>query len=223
MQCRLFVKSNRNLKTQKYHAFTLIELLIVVAIIGILAAIAVPNFLNAQIRAKTARTMADMKAVLTAVEIRKLDTNWYLTDGNDCDGSTECCHVGSYFGKRVESANVTMVAGQTGIRFNGQIYLPLTTPISYMSSIPVDPFADGLFYSYEDWGCSNKDGVWAMFAAAGPDGDSGDWHRSLGPTMYYSTNGVVSDGDIWYTWKFRDNANSNIFDDNYKNGWSADY
>ncbi len=53
--------------------FTLIELLIVVAIIGILAAIAVPNFLNAQMKAKIARVEGDFKTITTALEMYRLD------------------------------------------------------------------------------------------------------------------------------------------------------
>lgn len=64
----------------KKHGFTLIELLIVVAIIGILAAIAVPNFLNAQVRAKVARVRADVKALTTALEMYQLDNNKYPID-----------------------------------------------------------------------------------------------------------------------------------------------
>ena len=58
-------------------SFTLIELLIVVAIIAILAAIAVPNFLEAQIRAKCARVVSDMRTVATAIEAYFVDVNDY--------------------------------------------------------------------------------------------------------------------------------------------------
>ena len=57
--------------------FTLIELLIVVAIIAILAAIAVPNFLEAQTRAKVSRVKSDIRSLATAVETYFIDAGKY--------------------------------------------------------------------------------------------------------------------------------------------------
>ena len=76
--------------------FTLIELLIVVAIIGIIAAIAIPNLLNAIDRGKQKRTMADLRSIATATEAYAVDVNTYpksMSDTNDALGTISPVYI----------------------------------------------------------------------------------------------------------------------------------
>lgn len=103
--------------------FTLIELLIVVAIIAILAAIAVPNFLEAQTRSKVSRCKADMRSCATALETYRVDTNRYPAP----------------IGYEATSDGYE-IADPCDDPFEGFLPYRLTTPVAYLTSLPIDVF-----------------------------------------------------------------------------------
>jgi prepilin-type N-terminal cleavage/methylation domain-containing protein len=183
----------------KKNAFTLIELLIVVAIIGILAAIAVPNFLNAQTRAKLARVMADFRAYGTALETYTLDNGAAPWD----NPSPASDHGWASSLSR------------------------LTTPVSYMNQVLPDIFqakdvidqlspshfvGSTLSYDYStiyfNGGLQHPSPIWVdlfgrslwRLASAGPDQAliNVSYRQWLAPP-YNASNGLVSAGDIAYS------------------------
>jgi len=188
--------------------FTLIELLIVVAIIAILAAIAVPNFLEAQVRAKVARVNNDLRTIATALEAYMVDHNTYP---QPCAWKLN-----------------------SGDPFRTIAYRALSTPVAYLTmGILTDPFMvhgaisggfERLKTAYEmgfstpgqraaDLDNLLATGVWTtrdMFLvhSFGPDFSDDTDISSFGrldaagrpnatARIYDPTNGTVSQGDIY--------------------------
>ena len=195
--------------------FTLIELLIVVAIIGILAAIAIPNFLQAQTRAKVARCKADMRSALTAVESYAVDNTHYAPAGD----------------RRTDAG----CDDPWGSGYHSRLTTYLTTPIAYISTMFLDPFVledsswwnscypleskVGMRYVYYsvkemvrtqgDWWLNNGVGLYGwvgenLLYGYGPDKS---WTNCLGSDAqcssgadtlmpYDPTNGTISCGNV---------------------------
>jgi len=203
--------------------FTLIELLIVVAIIAILAAIAIPNFLDAQVRSKVSRVKAELRSLANAIEAYQTDHNVPAPEAGN----------GPF-------PNITVLgqANQSGI-----LTQAITTPVSYISKFDfIDPFVasnvgerpDVRIYTYKcytwEWRIPprsdsepiyyNEDSVlngykfqelygnWRLFSI-GPDkkwGNRYDMPSVFSPASvglpYDPTNGTISLGNIIRSQKF---------------------
>ncbi len=157
--------------------FTLIELLIVVAIIAILAAIAVPNFLEAQTRSKVSRVMADMRSTATAMESYRIDNNNYPPTNRAFGTGT---------------IRITPVVRR---------YIPLTSPISYITSAPSDPFFGGREADLVNWGDPVFD-FWTYMVPYhyGPRAGASWWLSSYGPDKEKNGNSATAPSGETYSW-----------------------
>ncbi len=180
----------------KQYGFTLIELLIVVAIIGILAAIAVPNFMNAQIRAKIARVQADQQAYSTAMDM------YHMDNGNRVPPQSEIWRITTPVAY-IASLNPDPFAPAEPGRFN---FIHQYDPFYFITTQP-DPqetnwnlVADfNIYTGYPNhWTGGQDDPTYANIVRY--------QIRSIGPNRYNeygmrydATNGLNSNGDInWF-------------------------
>jgi prepilin-type N-terminal cleavage/methylation domain-containing protein len=107
------------MKKTKEQGFTLIELLVVIAIIGILAAIAIPQFAEYRKRGFDARAKSDLRNVATAEEAYFVDYERYIdcTDAADCQSKLpgiSQLSQGVELAMEVTSATATFFTGTAG-------------------------------------------------------------------------------------------------------------
>ncbi len=208
----------------KSKAFTLIELLIVVAIIAILAAIAVPNFLEAQTRSKVSRTLADMRSMATAAESYYVDYNryspswaWKIGEEGMRRWTTPVAYITSVpsdifrpesfrYGGQIDPPGGSITSTRTGAVVQDNYFDP--THFGYMTlagnTCEVCWLADyGRFSMRPDAQQANPAATLGVAEPGWFPAEDGWQIRSLGPDQvdsfqvpYDPTNGTISNGEI---------------------------
>ena len=149
----------------KRRGFTLIELMVVIAIIIILAAIAIPNYLNMTKRAKVSRVQSDMATLATALETFKTDWGSYPSSaakpGDRINDSTKNVYH-ELVGDNSGTLNKANAYNALGLQTSATEYLKKGTLDSIVN--PFDNASGIMYYAYgtnnSQWclWCDTKDG-----------------------------------------------------------------
>jgi len=134
--------------------FTLIELMIVVAIIGILAAIAIPNFLRFQLKSKSSEGKVNIAAIRTAEESYLAEFGNYVGAG---DSPATCCGAAKVAFVNADGAGAGF--DQLGWSPEGQVFFQYAVVASgnaYSVSAQADIDANS---TYQGWGYVHPDGT----------------------------------------------------------------
>lgn len=193
-------------KINRLRAFTLIELLIVVAIIAILAAIAVPNFIEAQVRAKVARAKSDIRTLGTGIMAYATDYNGYP----DIFTRLNTVTTPVQYLSTIPRDPFRQISGEQTWRRGYYRYgaMPLDRPNKFaISSVCADTDIDTYYNGTadnedtNDWEVDNQALKFypgfskELFSDEGRLADSGD--ARIKYIAYDATNGTVSNGDIF--------------------------
>lgn len=211
--------------------FTLIELLIVVAIIAILAAIAVPNFLEAQTRAKVSRVQSDLRSMVTAIESYRIDHGKAPADysyptwdplppvpGGGVSGATGILHPGYIVAGRVKVGLSTPVAyinnpwvqdpfvGKSGgnIDFDQQVYTYNIMQPLWDRTYPASghPYWNNNYRSfYGEYRIGSIGPDRSFYNPRPNETDGAAWARRADSIPYDPSNGTLSAGNIWRSQK----------------------
>jgi len=146
--------------------FTLIELMIVVAIIGILAAIAIPNFLRFQLKSKTSEAKVNLAAIRTAEESYLAEFGSYVV-ASATPGGTAGAQKATFTGGGAAAFKTLGWEPEGQVFFQYGVQVDMTNVLAYTADALADIDGD---MATQVWGYVHTDPAGNKLGGAGQNG-----------------------------------------------------